>query len=229
MTDAPRRCRYEKCCRPLPVTHRADAEFCNELCRSRDKNESRRQAASATRVNRPQGGAGSRGGNVRSVDEAQILHRQHKVEWTSRIRVRIAETLIGTDYFHADDLANLEVPDEHSSIIGSQVSLFQREGWMAYAGRRASQRPAANARKSNVYRITDEGRAKLPELIAGAGSENPEGTASKELGHDGIAPSTGRQDLAAAGSSIAAGPGEAPAGTPPPAEPARLFDLGRAA
>lgn len=163
MTET-RNCKYAKCKRPLPSTHRADAEFCNDLCRSRHKNELRRQSPSATRVNGQESGVGSRGGNLRSVQEARDAQATVKAkrDWSGAIDEQIRRTLIETSYFHADDLDPLGVPPEHCNLKGTRTASFRNRGYMEKSGaERKVSHAAANGRKAPIYRITQKGREKL--------------------------------------------------------------------
>jgi hypothetical protein len=175
MTD--RRCKWRECRRPM-LTQRADAEFCSDSCRSRHKNEERRkQAATTTRVNGQGGGVGSRGGNVRNLDEARGLQEEQreKARWTLIVREQIARTLLETGYFHADDLDPLGVPPEHCNVKGSQIGSFRSRGLMEKTGaERKVAHAAANGRKAPIYRITQKGREKLAGISAGVPS--PQGT-----------------------------------------------------
>ena len=168
-----RHCKLASCGRHL-ITQRADAEFCDQDCKNAWHNEQRRkQGATSKRLTGASGGVGSRGGNVRSVEEARSLHAEHKAEWTAKVSGHIAATLLATGRFHADDLAPLEIPEEHSAIAGSQTSRFVGKGWMVEVGRRKCQHKAANGRKAGIYEITDRGRKELPQLVGvGAGGGN---------------------------------------------------------
>lgn len=127
----------------------------------------------------PASGPGSRGGNVRSVEHADALHKQHKEHWTARVRAHMANTLLTTGFFHIDDLDALDVPEAHCNIKGSQVSAFRGSKWMVRVGERKVEHPAANARKAGIYKVTDLGRQELPKEIVGldAGVPNPQGPA----------------------------------------------------
>jgi len=156
------------CGEPLPVTARADAEYCDELCRSRYKNERRKQEASTTRVNAPSGGVGSRGGNVRSIEEARLLQSesQEKDRWRLIVQEQIIRTLLSTGYFHADDLEPLGVPAAHCNTRGAQVGSFRSRGLMEKTGEeRKVAHAAANARKGQIFRISAKGRRELPKML----------------------------------------------------------------
>lgn len=148
---------------------RADAVYASEACSKR--------ARRADSPDKARTGPGSRGGNVRSVEQADYLHRQHKQQWTAKIRRHIARTLLETGRFFADDMAALEVPEEFSSIIGSQTATFAGQEFMVAIGRRRVEHKAANARKANVYEVTEKGRRELPKLVGvGSGVPSPQGT-----------------------------------------------------
>lgn len=161
---ASRTCKYEPCGKPLPVTAREDAKFCDELCRSRDKNERRRQSASDTRVNGASAGVGSRGGNIRTLDQARDVQATVKAkrDWAGAIDEQIRSTLLNTGHFHADDLDALEVPPEHANTKGLRIGSFSRRKLMEGTGElRKVSHAAANARKAPVYRLTEKGREDL--------------------------------------------------------------------
>lgn len=121
---------------------------------------------------------GDRGGNVRSVQEARQLHEAHrsKDDWTLIILEAIRNALIAKGEVFADDLADLGVPPEHQSIIGSQFARLVNVGLIEAFDRRRCLHPAANGRKANVYRPTRFGKLKLSEPGADAstlGSAGP--------------------------------------------------------
>lgn len=110
---------------------------------------------------------------MRSVQHARELHEQHKRELTMTVREAIKSTLILKGELHADDLAELEIPEEHSSIIGSQIARLVNQKLIVAVGRRRCEHPAANGRKANVYQATPLGSQKL---AAGVDVANREGT-----------------------------------------------------
>ena len=121
-------------------------------------------------------GSGSRGGNVRHVQEARELQEQskEKARWTLIAREHIARTLLETGFFHADDMAPFGIPEEHCNVIGSQIASFRNRKLMMAVGERKCQHKAANGRKAKIYRITDLGRKELAGVSAGVPS--PQGT-----------------------------------------------------
>jgi hypothetical protein len=153
---------------------RADAVYASEACSKR--------ARRADSPDKARTGVGSRGGNVRSVEEARSLHAEHKAEWTEKVSRHIAGTLLATSRFHADDLAPLEIPEVHSAIAGSQTSRFVGKGWMMEVGRRKCQHKAANGRKAGIYEITDLGRRELPKLARRGGPKSPPSAQDAEPG-----------------------------------------------
>jgi hypothetical protein len=162
MTDRP--CQF--CGREL-IGKRAGAEYCDSSCRAdatRLRQETlhpERQALVSAR------GAGSRGGNIRTVEDARTLQSVHKPEWTERIRRHIGRTLIATGAFHADDLQPLEVPEIHSAIVGSQIASYVNRRLMVKVGERRCIHKAANGRKAAIYEITPKGRKELVGLDSG--------------------------------------------------------------
>lgn len=163
-----RTCKYEPCGKPLPVTAREDAKFCDELCRSRYKNERRKQSASDTRVSPVSGGVGSRGGNVRSVGEARQLQTASKPldRWRLVMELQIHRTLLATGGFHVDALDELDLPPEAFAVRGTLVNSVRARGVMESTGEyRKVAHAAANARKAPIYRITQKGRQELTKLV----------------------------------------------------------------
>lgn len=153
-----RTCKWPECDRRL-ITQRADAEFCSEICRSRYKNKERRkQAGTTTRVDGAEEAAGHPIAQIRADQEAAKSH------WSGIVREAILHILRERREFHADDLANLGIPDEHKNIVGSQVARLVNQGWMVERGRRKSKLPSRNGAKSNVYQLTKAG-------VAGVGAE----------------------------------------------------------
>jgi hypothetical protein len=155
------------------LSQRADAEFCSDACRSRYKNERRRQgAASTTRVSAQESGQGSRGGNVRDLDEARGLQEEQKekARWALVVREHIASTLLETGYFHCDDLDALGVPPAHCNVKGSQIGSFRSRGLMEKTGQeRKVSHVAANGRRAPIYRISAKGRKELSKMLVGVG------------------------------------------------------------
>lgn len=163
------------------VTHRADARFCDESCRTRWKNEHRRkQATPDTRVDGQGSGVGSRGGNVRDLDTARDLQAQVKAkrDWRDAIDEQIRLTLLETGYFHADDLDPLGIPPEHAQLKGTRSAWFRNQGLMEKTGaERKVAHKAANGRKAPIHQITPKGRQALTALM-GARIESPNSSRS---------------------------------------------------
>jgi hypothetical protein len=159
------------------ISQRRGARFCGDECKNAWHNKARlRQGTTDKRLARPQSGAGSRGGDVRSVQEARSLHAEHKPEWSQKVRAHIALTLIETGAFHADDLQPLQIPEAHSAVIGSQIASYVNRKLMRKVGERKCIHKAANGRKAAIYEITDLGRKTLAGV--GAGSVCPSGTSA---------------------------------------------------
>ncbi len=171
------------------VTHRADARFCDESCRTRWKNEHRRkQGIPDTRVNGQGNGVGSRGGNVRDLDTARDLQAQQKEkrDWRDAIDEQIRWVLLETGYCHADDLDPLGVPPQHCNLKGTRLAWFRNQGFMEKTGaERKVAHKAANGRKAPIHRITPKGRR---ELTSGVGVSH--GAASREA-EDSVAGQAG--------------------------------------
>jgi hypothetical protein len=116
-------------------------------------------------------GIGSRGGNVRELDTARDLQAQvkDKRDWSGAIDEQIRLTLLGTGYFHADDLDPLGVPPEHAQLKGTRSASFRNQGFMEKTGaERKVSHKAANGRKAAIHRITPKGRR---ELTAGVNAD----------------------------------------------------------
>lgn len=65
-------CKYEKCAGPMPVTARANADFCTSRCKSSHHNEKRREQETADKRLDPASGRRiSPSGEVRSISEAR--------------------------------------------------------------------------------------------------------------------------------------------------------------
>jgi hypothetical protein len=180
-----RRCQF--CGREL-IGKRLGAEYCDSSCRA-DASRLRHGTLDDRRQTLTNAaGVGSRGGNIRTVEDARTLQSVHKPEWTERIRRHIGRTLITFGAFHADDLQPLEVPEIHSAIVGSQIASYVNRRLMVKVGERRCIHKAANGRKAAIYEITTKGRAEL----AGLDTENREGTAGSDSPASSPAPSTGR-------------------------------------
>ena len=122
------------------------------------------------------------------------------------VREGILDVLASRSSFHADDLEPLGIPDEHRNVIGSQIAKLVNQRWLQETGRRKSTIPSRNGAKSGIYELTPLGRMKL---LAGVGSDNPEGTAPPSdrgtLDRPAVIGTPGGNG---AGSSLAADPGE---------------------
>jgi len=153
---------------------------------------------------------GSRGGNVRRVQDARSLQETFKAELSARIREAIV-TALDRGQYHADDLASLEIPAEHLNCVGSQVALLVRQGVMRKTSMRRNRAAASNARWSGVYEYEADGREKLAGFSTGV--QVPRGS--------DVAPCRG------VGRSTSAESGEdsPEVTTGASGEPTRLFDL----
>lgn len=115
---------------------------------------------------------GVRGGTTATLDEAATVIDLHKRQASELIESAIWAALEAKGEFHADDLLQVDVPADALNAIGARVNAFVRRGYMVEIGRRKSANPASNGRKSNVYRITPAGRARVG---VSAGVANPQG------------------------------------------------------
>lgn len=170
-----RRC--QNCAAPL-IVHRGDAKFCGTNCRNEFGNKRRRsERSTAKRLAPVEGGVGTRGGNVRSVDEARQLQTASKAldRWRLVMELQIHRALLETDHFHIDDLDCLNLPAEAFRVRGTLVSSVKRTGVMRSTGvyRKVSHK-AANGRPAPIYEITEKGRAELQTLV-GSSSDVPAG------------------------------------------------------
>lgn len=151
------------------ITHRSDARFCGKDCNNVWHNRQRRRdAATDKHLTGGSGGVGSRGGNVRSVDEARILQSESKERdrWRLVMEIQIHRTLLSTGFFHVDDLDALEAPGFAIEGRGTLVNAVRQRGHMKSTNvQRKVAHPAANARKAWIYGITAKGRRELPKLL----------------------------------------------------------------
>lgn len=142
--------------------------------------------------------------NIQSVADARATQEVHKPDYSSIVREAILEVLRRQETFHADDLRDLGIPEQHCNVIGSQVARLVNEGWMVEDGRRKSTIPSRNGAKSNVYLLTKLG-------IVGLGTDVQ--SQREEAG-----------GVVSAPSRVSAEPGDgSPAVVPSAGEPARLF------
>lgn len=117
---------------------------------------------------------GERGGTTVSLEQAEALHLEHRREWSARIRWRIAEVLVDTGRFHADDLVDLDIPADHKNIVGASVGAAVRKGHMVETGvRRRTSDPAGHGRRSAVYEVTERGRKVLSGPVAARRARGP--------------------------------------------------------
>jgi hypothetical protein len=191
---------------------RAHAPYCDSLCRG-DAIRLRREllGAGEKALGSAQDGVGSRGGNVRGMDEARDLQTESKDkrDWAGAIDEQIRHTLLATGAFHADDLDELQVPPEHSNTKGLRIGSFSRRELMESTGvYRTVSHAAANARKAPIYRITEKGRQELSKLVGvDAGGSS---TASGVLGS--FPERSEAEDEAACSPAPSVDPGESEAG-----------------
>jgi hypothetical protein len=151
-------------------------------------------------------GVGSRGGNVRSVEEATQLQQTHKPTSSERAYEAICAALLKHGKYHRNLLPDLDLPPGDLNCIGSQVSVIKREGYMVKVGEERNRTAASNARWSPVYEITQLGRERLtdpgeqsPRVSAGApspkgsdGATNKPGEGSSCHGASQPSPETAR-------------------------------------
>lgn len=169
----PRTCDY---CGEGFEAKRSHARWCSGPCSQQGWIEEQVYGPLAT-AQSVERGVGSRGGNVRSVQEARDLQgeQKDKRDWGGAIDERIRLTLLETGHFHADDLDALEVPPEHCNLKGTRAAWFRNKRYMGSTGvYRKVSHAAANGRKAPIYRITKLGREKL----VGLSSTNAEGSAA---------------------------------------------------
>lgn len=103
---------------------------------------------------------------TRTIADVRASQEAVKDHWSSAVREAIIDVLRRKGEFHADDLAELGIPDEHRNVIGSQVARLVNQHWMVECGRRKSAVPSRNGAKSNVYKLTREG-------VSGVGAGKP--------------------------------------------------------
>jgi hypothetical protein len=142
---------------------------------------------------------GSHGGNVRELDTARELQATVKAkrDWSGAIDEQIRRTLIGTGYFHADDLDALEVPPEHCNLKGTRAAWFRNRRLMESTDvYRKVSHAAANGRKQPIYRVTPKGRR---ELTAGLGGGSVDSVTPNAESAAGNSPQPGEQSAPASG------------------------------
>jgi hypothetical protein len=126
------------------------------------------------------------GGRVVTHPLAPIRDGQEhaKPDWTSIVREAIIRELVtNRDGFHADALAPLGIPDEHKSIVGSQIARLVNERCMEECGRRKSAIASRNGAKSCIYRMTGRGAEKFAGVGAGVSSpQRPLGSTGVDCG-----------------------------------------------
>jgi hypothetical protein len=100
---------------------------------------------------------GIRGGDTATLPQARSLHETYKAQTVEAIRLGIAKAL-RRGRFHADDLAHLEIPEEHLNLIGTTVASFVKRGLMVEVDRRKGTSKASKGRKSGIFEATEKGR-----------------------------------------------------------------------
>lgn len=173
--------------------------YASDACRKRAE-----RAASPDK-----GRTGSRGGTVRSVEEARELQEAsaEKAEWSLKVRRQIALSLLTTGRYHPDDLDCLGIPPACANVIGAQTNSFSRRHFMFEVGRRKISHKAANGRKAAIWQRDDSHIDELRKL-AGVGSDNPEGTSGAHRAAPLDRPGGLSHDADGAGSSLTVDPGE---------------------
>lgn len=204
-----RPCGREGCDRKLGSGYRKHAQYCSSICRAEAWRQAHSTTAGQKRTKPFSGGEGSRGGNVRSVDEARILQSESKERdrWRLVMEIQIHRTLLSTGYFHVDDLDPLGVPPLASEVKGTLINSVRARGYMKSTEvRRKVAHAAANARKAPIYKITAKGRRELPKLVedlktdlAGVGGGNKSGCLSHS-DSSGHSPHSGEPGLPGPGS-----------------------------
>lgn len=110
--------------------------------------------------------AGSRGGTVRSVEEARELQEAsaEKAEWSLKVSRQIALSLLTTGRYHPDDLDCLGIPPACANVIGAQTNSFSQRHFMFEVGRRKISHKAANGRKAAIWQRNDSHIDELRKL-----------------------------------------------------------------
>ena len=157
------------------MTQRADARFCSDSCRTRHKNEVRKQSATDTRVNGASGADVHPLADARAAQEASEL----KSHWSQVIYQGIVDRL-KQGPVHADDLEPLFPANEQERVmcrklVGAQFgSLASRKYIQSTGEYRKSKVPTRKCAKSWVYEFTQRGRERLVGVGGGfaAGSRS---------------------------------------------------------
>ena len=189
------------------VTQRADARFCSDSCRTRHKNEARKQSATDTRVNGASGAVVHPLADARAAQEATEL----KSHWSQVIYQGIVDRL-KQGPVHADDLEPLFPANEEERVmcrklVGAQFgSLASRKYIQSTGEYRKSKVPTRKCAKSWVYEFTQRGRDRL--VGVGAGTSLGRAQVSEPVVHADAAP-TEKADCPPAPSTHS---GETPAG-----------------
>lgn len=203
-------CAYEKCSECF-TPKRPHQRFHAEPCRYAQWELDKAREAAPGGGQRVEGGVGTRGGNVRSVDEARGLQTASKAldRWRLVMELQIHRTLLETGHFHIDDLDCLGLPAEAFKVRGTLVSSVRRSGVMRSTNiyRKVSHK-AANGRPAPIYEITDAGRERLPKLVGGSGEPASGASQLAAASNQNQDPSpTGSSCDAFGGSHVAAGSG----------------------
>jgi hypothetical protein len=138
---------------------RRDAAYCDSTCR-----------AHATRWRQSRSAEGDETLRSAATPPIQAIREEQeaaKSHWSQIVREGIIDVLRGTGFYHADDLDQLGIPDEHRNIIGSQTAKLVNQKWIEEAGRRKSVLPSRNGAKSGIYRLTELGREAITGVDAG--------------------------------------------------------------
>ena len=170
-------------------------------------------------------------GRVHALDDArgQVEEGPTSAQWALIAREHTMRTLLETNYFSAEDLESLGIPEHYRRSVHGLVTAFFRgpKPFMDEAGRRKSERPSAKGRKITIFRISARGRRELPKLlndlqreIAGVHADASSGVGARGGVDSGETPDTGIRDQEEAvrpseSASSRAGVGESPT---------RLFD-----
>lgn len=165
--DALRRCKLERCGGPIPVTARADAEFCRPEHKSAWHNEQRRSSDTTAKRLDPASDAESP-----SIAQIRAEQERAKAHWSAIVHEGIVEALRERGEFHADDLIELGIPDEHRNVIGAQVAGVVGKRWMKKTGWRRSTAPSRHGNGAWIFELTEKGQEAIAGLGAGRGDDS---------------------------------------------------------
>lgn len=168
----------DQCSKRL-ITQRADARFCDDICKARWHNAERsKRGATAKRI------PGADGPDVHALADARAAQEATKLKdhYSQVIYQGIIERL-ERGPVHADDLEDLFPESDRTmcrKLVGAQFGSLASRHYIREKERRKSSVPSRKGAKSGVFEFTQKGRERLAGVGAGRRTQSLSGAHSGE-------------------------------------------------